>query len=111
MKIKFEVDVNLNIKHSQESDLLKLLKIINQKTDKIMATQEQFESALTRIDAATTAIADQLRDLRDQITNAGLSAEVEASVLARLETAATQLEAVGQSVENPTPEIPENPEA
>lgn len=71
-----------------------------------MATIEQFESALSRIDAATTNIANQLRDLKDQIANQGLSAEVEANVLSRLETAASQLEQVGQSVENPTPDVP-----
>lgn len=76
-----------------------------------MATLAQFETALTRIDTATTAIAQQLRDLKDQVTNAGLSADVEAQVLSRLETAATQLEAVGQSVENPVPPVEPTPEA
>lgn len=70
-----------------------------------MASLEQFETALSRIDAATTNIANQLRDLRDQIANQGLPADVESTVLTRLETAATQLEAVGQSVENPVPPI------
>ena len=45
MKIKFEVDVNLNIKHSQESDLLKLLKIINQKLN-TMPTKDEMRAAI-----------------------------------------------------------------
>lgn len=78
-----------------------------------MSKQEQFESVLSRIDTATTKIADQLRELKDQIANQGLPAEVEDQVLARLETAATQLEAVGASPENPVPDVPDtpNPEA
>lgn len=76
----------------------------NQK--QIMATQAQFETALNRIDAATTATAEKLRELAAQIEGAGLSAEVESSVLARLETAASQLEAIGGNVENPVPEEP-----
>jgi archaellum component FlaC len=94
------MDINIHIHHHNSNDS------INQKLDKIMASQQQFETALNRIDAATTAIATQLRDLKEQLTNAGLSADVEAQVLTRLETAATQLEAVGQSVENPVPPIP-----
>lgn len=87
-------------------DMYKDIKLIQKQNQKIMATIEQFESALSRIDTATTNIANQLRDLKDQIANQGLSADVEASVLGRLETAATQLEAVGQSVENPVPPTP-----
>jgi hypothetical protein len=86
-------------------EIFKELKLINKQNVKIMATIEQFESALSRIDTATTNIANQLRDLKDQIANQGLSADVEANVLARLETAATQLEAVGTSVENPVPPV------
>lgn len=71
-----------------------------------MATIEQFEAALNRIDAATTNIANELRDLKDQIAGQGLSAEVEANVLARLEAKATQLEEMSQTVENPVPEPP-----
>ena len=90
--------------HEVLVDISKDLKLIYKQNQKIMATIEQFESALNRIDTATTSIANQLRDLKDQISNQGLSADVEANVLARLETAATQLEAVGKSVENPVPE-------
>lgn len=109
MKITF--DVNVNLKGTNETEVIELLRKIIKQNNKMAATIEQFESALDRIDTATTSIATQLRDLKDQIANQGLPAELEERVLSRLETSATQLEAVGQSVENPTPEIPENPEA
>jgi len=75
-----------------------------------MATLEQFEAALARIDTATTNIANQLTELRDQIAGAGLPAEQEATVLTRLTSLATQLESMAQTPENPTPEEPTDPE-
>lgn len=76
--------------------------IKNQET--IMATLAQFEAALARIDAATTDIAADLQALKDQIAGAGLSSEVESEVLAKLEAAASKLEGIGGSVENPVPD-------
>lgn len=76
---------------------------IHKTQKRIMATLAQFEDALNRIDEATTATAEELRSLREELTNAGLDAETEASVLARLNTAADRLEAVGASVEEPVP--------
>jgi uncharacterized coiled-coil DUF342 family protein len=72
-------------------------------------TQEQWEAVLTRIDTATTNIANQLRDLKEQLENQGLPADVEQQVFSRLETAANQLEQVGASPENPVPPTPEEP--
>src|SRR5688572_2070198 len=80
------------------------LELIYKQNQIIMASIEQFESAVSRIDTATNNIANQLRDLKDELANQGLPADVEATVLSRLETAATQLEQVGASVENPVPE-------
>lgn len=68
-----------------------------------MATLEQFEAALTRIDGATTNIANELQSLKDQIANQGLPSDVEANVLARLDAAATKLEGIGKTPENPVP--------
>jgi septal ring factor EnvC (AmiA/AmiB activator) len=95
--------------HSNDEDVLHniytLTKSTHNKTTQIMADIQAFETALTRIDAATTNIANQLRELKDQLANQGLPADVENTVLARLESAASQLEAVGQSVENPVPPV------
>jgi cell division septum initiation protein DivIVA len=101
--MKLTVDVNINVRGQNESEVLELLNKIIKQNNKMAATIEQFESALNRIDTATTNIAQQLRDLKDQIANQGLPAELETQVLTRLETSATQLEAVGTSVENPVP--------
>lgn len=62
-----------------------------------MVTETQFQEVVTRIDNATNAIAEQLRQIKEELANAGLSAEVEASVFAQLESAATKLEAVGKT--------------
>jgi septal ring factor EnvC (AmiA/AmiB activator) len=79
----------------------------------IMATLQQFEAALDRIDAATTDIAADLRDIRAKVAeleaNAGIKASDEESVLARLDRAATTLEATAKDPENPVPEPEPNP--
>jgi hypothetical protein len=95
-----EKDDDLLLKIFQELHSIKI------KIKTIMATLQQFQAALDRIDAATTDIANDLTLLKEQITNAGLSAEVEAEVIAKLETAATKLEGIGASVENPVPPTP-----
>jgi len=90
--------------HVDLDKVLKELKRITLKLNTMAATIEQFEAALQRIDTATTGIAEQIRDLQDQITDAGLSAEQETNVLGRLDTIASSLENMGKDVNNPTPE-------
>ena len=58
---------------------------------------EDFQAAIVRIDVATDNIAAELKALKDQIAGGGLSADVEAQVLATLDAAATKLEAVGKT--------------
>ena len=87
----------------------------NVKIQTIMATQEQFEAVLSRIDTATTDIAADIRSLKEPITNAGLTQEIEDMILSKLDAAATKLEGIG--AETPPPETglegegpaPENP--
>lgn len=102
----FEIHIHQTVDTNEV--VKKLDRIIKQNTT-IMAKQEQFEAVLGRIDTATNKIAEQLRALKDQIANQGLPSEIEDQVLSRLETSATQLEAVGASPENPVPEVPEQP--
>lgn len=73
-----------------------------------MPTQEQFESALQRIDDATTDIANDIRSLKDQIADQGLPKDVEESIFARLDNTAAKLEAIGASVDNPVPDTTGN---
>lgn len=71
-----------------------------------MATEQDFLTSLGRIDAATDNIAADLRALADQIAGGGLSSTIEGSVLAKLNDAATKLEAVAATTPDgePTPE-------
>ena len=79
---------------------------VNFKLEKIMAEQENFESVLNRIDDATNNVAADLRRIKDMIEGQGLPASVEDQILARLENAASKLEAVAAEM----PEEPEQPE-
>ncbi len=71
-----------------------------------MASLEQFRTALQRIDTATTAIAERIRALEDQIRNSGIPAETENQLVTELESFATSLEQMGRSPENPVPNEP-----
>ncbi len=70
--------------------------------EKLMATVEDFDATLKRIDDATNGIAQTLRDLQGQITGGGLSSDVENEVLIKLDAAATKLEGVGKPDVPPT---------
>lgn len=61
-----------------------------------MATEEQFLALIQRIDDRTTGIAQELRDLKDQLADQGLPKDVEESILAKLEATAEKLEGVGK---------------
>lgn len=100
------MELHIHLHHHYDDKLFTEIKSINEKTNKIMATIEQFESALNRIDTATTNIANELQSLKDQIANQGLPSDVEANVLARLDAAATKLEGIGKTPENPVPGEP-----
>jgi hypothetical protein len=73
---------------------------IHNQNRSIMASQEQFEAAITRIDTATDNLATELREIKEQLANQGLPTDVENTVLTRLEAAATKLEAVGKPVDD-----------
>lgn len=61
-----------------------------------MATLEQFQGILTRIDSATTNIASDLRGLKDQIAGQGLPSDVEEEILSQLEAKAVALESIAR---------------
>ena len=73
-----------------------------------MATVQQFEAALSRIDAATTQAAAVIRQLRDDIASSGMTGTDEGNVLGRLEGVAASLEAMAQSPTDPVP-VPVEP--
>lgn len=71
-----------------------------------MATEQEFNDILARIDTATTNIAEDIRGLKDQISNQGLPQDVEERVKSLLEAKAVQLEGIAADTENPVPGEP-----
>lgn len=70
---------------------------------------DQFTEVLDRIDTATTEVAIEIRDLRDQLTAGGLTPAQEADVLARLGAAADRLEGIATDPDDPVPKPPVGP--
>jgi hypothetical protein len=73
---------------------------IHNQTRLIMPELEQWEAVITRIDTSTDNIATELRDLKEQLKDKGLPKDIEDKVFAKLDTAATKLEAVGKPVDD-----------
>lgn len=63
-----------------------------------MTKQEQFDAALSKIDTATSDIADDLRRLKEEIANGNVSQES----LDRLTANADTLDALGKTTPEPT---------
>lgn len=97
------IDLERELKRISES-----LKNLTHQNFTIMAQLSDFEAALTKIDAATTNIAEDLQALRDQIAGGGLSPELEAEVLGKLEAAAAKLEGIAADPADPVPAPPED---
>lgn len=60
-----------------------------------MATLEEFQIALTGINDATNALAEEVARLREVIAGAGLNAQQESDVLASLADIEARLRAIG----------------
>lgn len=88
--------------------LVALAWIIKRQED-AMATVEQFEQVLAKIDAATSQIAVVLRTIKDLLTKGGLTDDQEATVLAHLGTTADALDAIAKDPTNPVPNPPVEP--
>lgn len=70
-----------------------------------MGQLEDFNAKLDRIDAATNNIAEDLRNLKDEIST-GLTAPEVTALQDRLETTAAKLEGIAASTEDVTPDNP-----
>lgn len=105
MKIKFEIDLNVNLKTTQESELLRILKTINQKLN-TMPTKEEMRAAIDEIKSAADNIAADIERLANQ-AEGGLSAEDATAFVDELRTVGTQLRAVADKNPEPNPENPE----
>lgn len=85
---------------------LDMLKNQGRKIESIMANLQDFKDMLTRVDAATNNIADDLKRLAAQIEAGGLSAKDEFEISEALKLAAEKLEAVAAVNPEPEPEPP-----
>ena len=99
-----------------QNDVICKLDLIINKLNKIMATQTQFQEALARVEAATTAggvaltaIGARITALEEAIKNAGLPAEVEEQLLGQLSGVGANAEALAAALTamgSPTDPIP-----
>lgn len=92
----------LKLFRGQAQEIFQELRSIRRMTETIMATQDQFKAGFARIDAATTAIANKLRELKD-IIGSSMTAEQEDAARADLERVAAALETMASDPTNPTP--------
>ena len=92
----------------QHEVLCKILESLQRTERLLMTSLQDFKDGFARIDAATSAIAQKLRDLSGQIGN--MSAADEDAAKALLDSAASALEAMGANPDNPVPvPVPEEP--
>lgn len=75
-----------------------------------MATQQQFNDLVARLNAATSAAGAKITELRDKLAsalnNAGLTGTEEQAALDQLGSVASALEAMAQDPANPVPVEP-----
>lgn len=100
--IKFVFSNLLNQNEGKLAAILDAVGQIKQKQEAfIMATEQDFKDVLDRIDAAEAKVGDkvaaqtaEIEALKEQIKGLGLSADVEAGILAKLDGQAKFLEAL-----------------
>lgn len=100
--IKFVFSTLLNQNEGKLTAILEAVDQIKQKQEAfIMATEQEFNDVLGRIDAAEASVKAsidaqkaEIEALKEQIKGLGLSADVEASILSKLTAQASFLEAL-----------------
>lgn len=86
--------------------ILKKLNSINKNIKLLMmATQADFDAIISRIDASTTFLANEVRTLQEEIKAQGLPQDAEDSILGKLGDLASRLEAIGSSTDDALPGI------
>lgn len=79
---------------------------VQQLKETIMASQAQFDAAFQRINTATNTVADLLRKYAEDKRSGGMTEEQENAALKQFEQAASSLEQMGQSQQDPVPQEP-----
>src|SRR3954471_10589743 len=101
------IHIHIHHHYQGEDKIVTELQFLNKKIDHFMAnTQERFDALLARLNAATNDIAADYKKLLDEVRAGSVSDES----LTAAEANIAKLEALGASVENPVPEVPETPE-
>ena len=106
-----------NLLNQHEGKLTAIQAVVNDIKQKqeafIMATEQEFQDVLGRIDAAEVAVKAavdaqkaEIEALKEQIKGLGLSADVEASILTKLTAQASFLEALVPAPVEPAPVEP-----
>lgn len=67
------------------------------------ATNEQFNTLMTELSAATTAVGARLETIVEQLKNGGLTKEQETALYSRISAEVVKLKAMGENPENPIP--------
>jgi hypothetical protein len=73
---------------------------LTERVDRLMATQAQFDERMTKVDAATTEVANDLQKLRDELKAGGAISDAN---LALLDAKIARLVVIGADPENPAP--------
>ena len=95
--------------HFNFDGLFRVVRLLEEQAKQIqtiMATLQDFNDLLTRVDVATTNIAEDLKRLAAQVEAGGLSEADEAEISEALKLAAEKLEAVAAVTPEPAPEPP-----
>lgn len=97
------MEIHVHIHHHADKSVDHKLDFIIKKLTK-MPTQEQFDAAFARQNAALQNIADDIRRLTEQQAGGGLTEAQEQAILDQLNAAADQLEALAGQTPEPTPD-------
>ena len=107
--MRFTIDINLNVKQVQESEILKLLKIIiNQNNN--MPTKAEFQAIAQEFRDAFLNISNDITRLTDQLGTGGLTDAEEAEVLEEFRTLAADAKALAERTTQPPVEPPVEPQ-
>lgn len=102
--MRFTIDLNVNVKQVQESEILKLLKIIiNQNNN--MPTKAEFQAIAQEFRDAFLNISNDITRLTDQLAAGGMTDAEEAEVFEEFRTLAADAKALADK----TPETPVEP--
>ena len=88
--------------------VINLLLHLERKADALMAVAQDIKDLITKVDVATTKIAERITELMDQL-DGGVSASEAEEIKSQLQPLVDQLEAMGKDPNDPVPPPPPPP--